>query len=81
MYALNLLQDGSYVTAHNQSSPQFCITGLRENSNYTFEVCASNYEYWMDNNCSAPFVGLTAKRYGKVVTLSSAIRKKRLYWF
>jgi len=64
-YALELRSADTYAVLFNQSAPLFSVKQLSENTNYTFRVCASNYEYWMNRNCTADFVGRTVMRYGK----------------
>jgi len=64
-YALMVLHDKGYVVKHNQSVPTFLVTGLQPSKNHTFRVCASNSEYWMNQDCTQPFFGHTAREYGK----------------
>ncbi|XP_067936688.1 cell adhesion molecule DSCAM-like [Watersipora subatra] len=62
-YSLKMQQEESYSVIANESLPAFNVTGLEENSTYTFIVCASNYEFWWEEKCTEELSSVTAARY------------------
>lgn len=64
------MQGEIFVVLHNRSTPHFVITGLEDSTNYTMQVCASNYEYWMEESCTT-LTAFTASRYGESTNIVS----------
>lgn len=67
-YALMMMIDNNqYIVRSNRTVPTFYVSGLAENLNYTFQVCASNSQYWGKKDCTSTFTAKTAAQYSKIL--------------
>lgn len=78
MYALMIESDDKYVVKYNQSTPVFNVTGLSEGRNYSMVVCASNSQYWMNQDCTEPFIGVTPPLIGKIYVIGNCFGGKQI---